>query len=159
MNTECNEIESNPAKLLAARLDGRSYGDEITIAEGKEAASQRLVVVFGSSDDLLEFRGAIDEEVSAWEGATVAIDQEGIQDLDECRNECECKNCSRIRAIFKKSASNIRAIWCESSPGIPWTIESEAPSFPFVILEDGEPFCRGAVLSLDDLKPRFPITA
>ncbi len=147
------------AESLASILNGRAYGHEISPDECKKALENRLVVVFGQSDDLLEFRGAIDEEVSAWEGATVAIDQEGIQDLDECRNECECKNCSRIRAIFKKSASNIRAIWCESSPGIPWTIESEVPSFPFVILEKGEPFCRGAVLSLDDLKPRFPITA
>ena len=156
MNTECNEMEPNPAKLLAARLDGREYRDEITIAEGKEAASQRLVVVFGSSDDLLEFRGAIDDELSAWEGVSVSIDQDGLQQ-GECENKCECKICSRVRGMLKESASTVRAIWTECTDGPAWTIECDFPSYPFMIQEDGDPFCRGAVFSLDSLKPRFAL--
>lgn len=154
MNTECNEMEPNPAKLLAARLDGRDYGDEITIAEGKEAASQRLVVVFGTSDDLLEFRGAIDDELSAWEGVSVSIDRDGLQQ-GECENKCECKICVRVRGMLKESASTVRAIWSERSDGPAWTIECDFPSYPFMIQEDGDPFCQGAVFSLDSLKPRF----
>ena len=48
------------AKQLAEKMDGREYMDEITPEEEREAYCNRLVAVFGYSDDCLEFAGYID---------------------------------------------------------------------------------------------------
>lgn len=55
------------AKELAEMLSGRKYGMEITSEEARAAKDAGLVVVYGYSDDNVEFRGAIDEEVGAYE--------------------------------------------------------------------------------------------
>lgn len=44
---------------LAAILNGRTYGDEITKEEEAQAKAAELVVIYGASDDLVEFGGAI----------------------------------------------------------------------------------------------------
>ena len=46
------------AKELAQKLHGRTYGN-ITTQDAAEAKDNDLVIVFGASDDLMEFRGAI----------------------------------------------------------------------------------------------------
>ena len=51
------------AKELAEMLTGREYGMEITRGEAQRAADAGLVVVYGYSDDNVEFAGAIDGEV------------------------------------------------------------------------------------------------
>ena len=43
---------------LAKLLDGRKYGSELSHEEGLAAEAAGLVVVFGASHDLMEFRGA-----------------------------------------------------------------------------------------------------
>ncbi len=55
------------AKQLAAQLNGREYGSEITKEEEAAAKKAGLVVVYGASDDLVELRGAIEEEVGAYD--------------------------------------------------------------------------------------------
>lgn len=45
-------------KKWAEKLDGRKYGNELTRDEEKKLKDLGLVVVFGASDDLCEFRGA-----------------------------------------------------------------------------------------------------
>lgn len=47
------------AKELAALLNGREYRNEITKAEASDTKASGLVVVFGSGDVLMVFRGAI----------------------------------------------------------------------------------------------------
>ena len=54
---------------LAALINGRKYRHELTDKEEKAAKDARLVVVFGASDDLMEFRGAINDECGAYDGA------------------------------------------------------------------------------------------
>ena len=44
-------------KEFANRLNGREYGQELTPAEAQRAKEAGIVVVFGASDDLMEFRG------------------------------------------------------------------------------------------------------
>lgn len=53
------------AKEFAAMLNGREYRREITKAEEKEAKAAGLIVAFGASDDNLELRGAVDDEIGA----------------------------------------------------------------------------------------------
>lgn len=49
-------------------LNGREYGDEITREEEAMAKAHGLVVVFGYSDDNMEFCGAITDEVGCYDG-------------------------------------------------------------------------------------------
>lgn len=52
----------------ANKLNGREYGNEISRSEMLEAQTDNVIIVFGSSDDELEFRGLIYDEVSAYGG-------------------------------------------------------------------------------------------
>lgn len=129
---------------LAERLNGREYTKEITKNEQKEAAESDLVVVFGSSDDLIEFRGAIDDEQGAWEGGDFYIDNDA-ELFDEDHEDC-CKYKTKAR----EAAHKITAIWARDDYS--WIYETEIPHATFDIMEDGQKYCRGMVFSLEDLK-------
>lgn len=128
---------------LAALLGAREYGSEITEAEEAEAKAAGLLVIFGASDDLTELRGALSDEAGAWEGATHRIDAKGFvpdwESLDH-DDEAECAD------YFKRKGSGveIRARW--NADGYSWLIEADVPHAPFVIMEDGEVYCRGIVI-------------
>lgn len=128
------------AKELANLLDGRQYGNEISASEAKTAAEAGLVVVFGASDDLIEFRGAIDDEGGCFDGGTVYFDRDGVAQEGE------------------EKEFSIEAVWCGSND-YSWSYEADFPHKSFAILEDGEPYCRGIVFSLDDLKPQEKYSA
>ena len=124
------------AKQLAEKMDGREYMNEITPDEEREAYCNRLVAVFGYSDDCLEFAGYIDDEIGAFEGRTVEINHDGVVS-DEARFN---------------GANQIKAVWCPEGTDFSWIIETNIPHESFRILEDGEHFCLGIVFCIDDLK-------
>lgn len=140
---------------LAERLNGREYGNEITVQEEKIAKESGLVAVFGGSDDLCEFRGAIYDEFGAYNGGEFAINEKGqivpteIEDRDE-----DVLDRYHVTDTVKRmiaSAVMIRAKWSDGR-GYSWVIETDIPHATFDILEDGEKFCRGIVFSMADLK-------
>lgn len=128
---------------LATLLNNREYRHEVPDDLGRIAAENGLVIVFGASDDLCEFRGAIDEEVEAWEGTTVPLDKNGI-----VVNECDDDRCPYY-AKEQNSAQKIVVKWCDGD--ISWTFKTDIPHATFDIYEDGEVFCRGIVFSLEDV--------
>lgn len=136
------------AKELAAALSGREYGMEIMPGEERDAKDAGLVVVYGYSDDNVEFRGAIDAEVGAWEGATIYITPSGLLEEPACDSaeNCECP----YFAAAKKTAKTIDAVWGRG--GTPWTFETNIPHETFTVFEDGEPFCVGIIFSMGDVK-------
>ncbi len=56
---------------LAAMLNNRAYLHETTPEIEQLAKDNNLLIVFGCSDDLCEFRGAIFEEFDCYEGGTI----------------------------------------------------------------------------------------
>ena len=58
---------------LAALLNGRGYGSEITQAEADAAKTAGLVVAYGVSDDIAVLRGAVNDEFDAYYGATATV--------------------------------------------------------------------------------------
>jgi hypothetical protein len=126
---------------LAALLNGREYGREVYRREERLAAESRLVVAFGSSDDLLELRGAIDDEIGAYNGTTVLITPDGL-----LKNKCEYSECPYFHEKILKTKDTVTAIW--DKDGYSWVIESTLPYAPFDIMEDGEKYCRGIVFCL-----------
>lgn len=134
---------------LAATLTGREYMNEITKAEQEQAKAANLVVVFGASDDLMEFRGAIDDEVGAYEGAEVEVDAKGLIPNFESisRND---KEALRDCLTREGKGKTIEALSCEEVPYL-WTFKTDIPHATFEILDEGDPYCRGIVFSLADL--------
>jgi len=137
---------------LAEKLTGREYTQEITKAEAAEAKAHGLVVVFGASDDLVEFRGAIYDEIGAYGGNICMVDDQGLlpdwQSLvDDGAREDDC------RSYFQRkgSARPIKALWAAEGD-LSWTFRTDIPHATFEIVEDGAPYCRGIVFRLLDCK-------
>lgn len=135
------------AKELANMLSGREYGLEITELEEQQAADAGLVVVYGYSDDNMEFTGAIQDEVGAYEGTTVYIGKDGLLPAPDC--ECNEDECQYLKKAIQ-AAKSIKAIWCGDT-GASWAYETDIPHETFNIYEDGELFCIGIVFSMEDL--------
>lgn len=123
-------------KSWADKLDGREYGSEITKAEASEAAQDGIVIVYGYSDDNMEFNGALYDEVGCFDGGVARVCEFGVYTDEAPAN-------TKLREI--------KAVWC--APGKPaWSYETDIPHEKFNINEDGELFCEGIVFSLEDLR-------
>jgi len=133
------------AKTLAEKLNGRRYRKEITEQEEVEAKESGLVVVFGASDDLTEFRGAIYDEVDSCDGATIKLDQHGL-----IKSICDADDCPHEVKRLSEAKNKIIADWCELD-GYSWSYRTKIPHESFDILEDEDKYCRGIVFNIKDL--------
>lgn len=132
------------SKTLAAKLNGRTYRDEISKEDAEIAKQNGLVVVFGASDDLMEFRGAIYDEVGCYDGGFAHLTKDGLLE-----NDCDSEDCLHFAKI-KASAVKIEAVW--ESEGYAWVYKTDVLHETFDILEDGDKYCRGIVFRLDEVK-------
>lgn len=128
----------------AEKLDGNQYRDEGSRELFAEMRKHGLVAVYGASDDLMEFAGAIDDEVGAWEGTTAYISHRGLV-KNECDEGDSCPN-------WKQTGKPIKAIWAPESGGS-WAYETEIPHATFKIMEDDDLYCTGIVFRLIDISP------
>lgn len=134
---------------LAAKLNGIEYPAHRTITADliQAAKDAGLVILYGSSDDLMEFDGAAREEIGCYNGGTALVDASGVlPDRDSLEEDNE------IVAYInrKKAAKQIEALWCKE-PGYSWTYKTDIPHATFEVMDDGEHYCRGIVFSLADL--------
>jgi hypothetical protein len=130
---------------FAARITGREYPFDLTKEEKQDARAAGLVVVFGSSDDLMEFRGAINDELGAYEGAAARLHR---TDILPQHSDCGCEYCG-YKAL-KKQCAEIKAVWHDEGE-YSWTFTTKIPHATFEIVEDGDKYCRGLVISTADL--------
>lgn len=135
---------------LAAKLNGSEYPMRIDSALAEQARSSGLVIVYGASDDLMEFEGAIRDEIDMYEGGTVRLDNHGIMpswdDIDHDDEEESAKYFAR-RDTPKWL---IKAIW-DGDTGYSWTYKTDIKHAEFDIVEDGNKYCRGFVFSMADI--------
>lgn len=131
------------AQELAQLLNGREDGNVLTREETERAKADGLVVVFGYSDDNMEFRGAIDDEVGCYNGGDAYVSQDGV-----FQNECDEEDCPYAWKI-KESLPEVTALWdCD---GYSWVYKTEIPHCVFDVMEDGEKYCQGIVFNIKDL--------
>ena len=124
---------------FAARLTGCEYREEGSRELWAEMKAAGCVAVFGASDDLIEFRGSIDDEVGAYGGATVRVTPTGLLDPDD----------DLYNRDEKAAFPTISARWCdEDEPA--WTYATSIPHSTFEVFEDGEVYCRGIVFALSE---------
>lgn len=134
---------------LAALLTGREYREEMSKLEEAQAKAAGLVVVFGWSDDSVELRGAIDDEVGAYDGTTLRVTPLGaLPAWDSVDHDDEAE----AERYFEKKRAGFREVEAQWStvPGYSWTFKTEIPHATFEVVEDGEPYCRGIVFALAD---------
>lgn len=131
------------AAEAAKQLDGNQYGEEGSRDLFAAMKAAGLVAVFGASDDLMEFRGAINEELSAYEGTTAYLTPNGLVE-----NDCDSDRCPHF-ARARQKAATIKAKWDDG--GFSWRYETKIPCERFVIKEDDEPYCEGIVFALADV--------
>ena len=133
---------------LAERLNRTlNYPDEPSHDLQRIAKENNLVIVFGASDDLIEFRGAIYDERGCFEGGEFLVDDKGLLPFREeiYDDDILCNYFER-----KKKVKKIIAIWDDYK--IPcWRYETEIPHVNWEYQEDNRPYCIGIIFSLSDL--------
>jgi len=129
---------------LAKILNGNQYSNECPNQEDKLAKENGFVIVFGYSDDNMEFAGAINDEVGCCDGGFAYVTKDGL-----LQNKCNCDDCPYFEKEQVK-AQKIEAVW--DSEGYSWIYKTDIPHTTFEIFEDDDKYCRGIVFSLDDLK-------
>ena len=132
-------------KEAAQALDGSEYREEGSEELFKQMSIEGLVAVFGASDDLMEFRGAIEDEIGCYDGGDAFLTREGILE-----NQCDCDECPYFKQIHSK-ATKLEAIWAPPDSRASWAYETEIPHERFRVLEDGEMYCWGIVFRLADV--------
>lgn len=130
-------------KEFADMLNGRERGKEITLPEIKQAKELGYVVVFGASDDLCEFQGAIDDEAGCYCGGTIYLNNEGIVEEEDACEEC------KLYLQYLKQCKTIEVVWCGSE--YTWEYKTDIPHETFSIYEDWQPYCQGIVFDVKEL--------
>lgn len=134
-------------ETFAEMINGRQIGDELSKEDERLAKRSGLVVVFGYSDDNVELRGSIEEEVGAFDGCDVLFVNGDVLAEHE---ECECDFCGY--KDLSKRAKKITAIWDAKDAAPTWTFKTDIPHAKFMIYEDDEAFCQGLVFDVAEVK-------
>ena len=134
---------------LAALLTGANYPIRLDGNLTAKAKAHGLVIVYGASDDLMEFEGAIYDEVGCYDGGTAKVDAKGL--LPD-RESIEDDDTLRDYFAREPHAKTIEALW-DNDTGYSWTYRTDIPHATFEVIEGGEPYCLGIVFALADLAP------
>ena len=120
-------------KDFARKVDGIEYLEERKWlwAEAKEKG---IVVVFGYSDDNIEFRGAVDDEIGCFDGRRVQV-----PGTDRYINAifCGMLNGKKVLKPSEYMTDNMEVIT--------WVYRTDIPHETFMMYEDKEPYCQGIV--------------
>lgn len=150
---EVAKASANPAvQEMADQLNGSEYGFTLSALQQQFAKERGLIVVYGASDDLIEFDGAFRDEGYVIDGGTVLVDAEGLlpANSDDLDTDEEI-----ARYHYRKGkAKTIEALWCDevNGGGFDWAYRTDIPHATFEVMDGDEPYCRGIVLAMADLK-------
>lgn len=137
---------------LAYLLNGREYGNEISLDEEKQAEDSGLIAIFGYSDDGVIFAGKVSDQFGGWDGRSFSLNKQA-DDIEVV--EMAIRNVGSVNSLVGEKRNMVHAIWGPKELKASWLITSDIPHVTFDIVEDGELFCRGIVIETKDLKPPF----
>ena len=142
-------------KEFANLLDNREYKyPQLTKEELQIAKDNGFVIVYGASDDLMEFEGVIYDEAGCFNGGTVYFDKNGVN--SEIHGNGATLN--------NRSDSCIEAVWRdktrvdENGNVITWTYKTDIPHETFMIYDDGVSFCEAIVFNINDVGKAVKLT-
>jgi hypothetical protein len=134
----------------ARTLNGREYMEETTTEEERQMYEAGIACVFGYSDDLVIFKGAIDEEIDAYGGNTVLFSKGAVLKND-CGSGDECPHFQKQIESSRAAKMYLDAEWCAREGAPPWTFEVPFEFETFDIFEEGELYCVGVVFHLSEI--------
>lgn len=146
------------AEELSKLLNGRQYREEITEQEEQLAKDNNLVVVFGASDDLIEFRGSFYEEFGANDGGNFYFDKGFDFVIDKPKilikqNDIDLTFNSLHRFNLHLNLENrITQEWCPKDIKTSWKISANFPHHTFNIYDNEKLYCIGIAFNINDLK-------
>lgn len=158
---------------LAAQLNGCERRDGFSKELLKTAQENKLVIIYGGSDDLVCFAGAISDEAGADNGGTIFLSKQGVPESDCASDECPYYKKWLKLALETGKVKKIDVYWCGRCQnekmdslayamlGKPtWCYDCESlkekfSTFDIFDTECGEReyYCRAVVLDLDELWP------
>lgn len=131
-------------KEFAQELSGMDLNDWLRAKDKVRIAKENgWVIVTGASDDLIEFDGEFQDEGGCFGGGKVYFSKTAVYNGEDDKGAFP--NC-------------IEALWCVENVldgngnVIPWTYKTDIPHETFMVYEDGKPYCRGIVFTLNDLR-------
>lgn len=128
-------------KELVGLIGNLGYREEVSKEAIAFAKENGIVIVWGESDDLIEFRGAVYDEGDCWGGGEFYFNQNGLFE-----DNCDCK----WAKMAKEGCVALTAWWCKSNSEWSWTYEIAVPHETFEIMDDDEKYCKGIVFYLKD---------
>lgn len=118
-------------KEWAEKLNNIEYpADEIWDMR-KQFEEDGVVVVYGASDDLIEFEGAIQDEGDCYNDKVFYINKEGLT---------------------TSYSKNYVKVTHPHDGTVQFNYETNIPCEWFNVVEDGELYCKGFVFNINDLK-------
>jgi len=141
---------------LARLLEGREYREETTDELEILAKANGLVIIFGASDDLMEVRGAIYDELNCCNGGEFGVIKKGdVYDWEDDEAGTEISVIAKedqIQSCVIAAKNKIEAILAPKEIDASWIYKTELPHAKFNVMEDGELYCVGIVFDIKDLK-------
>ncbi len=119
-------------KEFAKSISGKEYGYPQFTKEEIETAKENGFVIALRDKNFLEFRGAMDGWILSEGGA--------------------CFSKERIEHINLKSETFPNYIKEIKGSDIKYVFETKIPHEAFMIYDGGDPYCRGIVFSIDNVK-------
>lgn len=113
---------------LATILDGKQYAEVPTPKDVQLAKENNLLIVYGASDDLCEFAGAINDEF----------------DLGYDGRIIDCDELPKL----------IEAVWNPLIDNCSWAYKTDMPHSEFRIYEDKDLYCVGIVIDLNEVRAK-----
>lgn len=110
---------------LAEMISGEQYDQQPTRNICQLAKENNLLIVYGASDDLCEFAGAINNEFDCFDGGEIESED--------------------LPAV-------IEAVWSEEENEPSWSYKTELPHAEFKIYDDDTLYCIGIVIDLNEVK-------
>ncbi|WP_067097845.1 hypothetical protein [Marinomonas atlantica] len=131
---------------LTNKLNGTQYPLRISSEMRESLKKSNLLIIYGASDDLIEFDGAFRDEVGVHDGGHVLIHREGILgNRDELDTDDELMQWLDHKAASKE----VEAVWCNGE--FSWSYKTQIPHTTFEILDGEEKYCLGMVISTLDI--------
>lgn len=130
-------------KQAADMMNGRQYRDETDEEIVEFLKENRLVAIYGASDDIVMFEGMINDEWYPGGNGEVYLTKGGpIEDP----------------ATYDRFGKEYTTFFCRwASEGFSWTYDLDLDHETFIIKEEDGLYCRGAVIKWDDLPKGYPI--
>lgn len=131
-----DKIESidDLAKLLNDNMNGDELDNPYNIDVEKICKENKWIILFPYSDDCLEIRGYIDDEIGAWNGGDYEIIKKGdfYKDTDE---ENTYHKAERNMLIYGDENPGIKIKWCEKDNYV-WYIDCTYDNVAYFNIQD-----------------------